>query len=143
MDDGRAWAAALLQGGGLGIYGDFLFGEYARNGLPATISSFAGPAVSEAERLRLIVGAAAGTLNPFASPEAREASGHTLELQGFRFVKDNTPFANVWYARLALDYLVLWRMQEAISPGYLARYEANVREREGSDFLVAPTDAVQ
>jgi hypothetical protein len=109
----------------------------------AAWASTATSCSARAERLRLIVGAAAGTLNPFASPEAREASGHTLELQSFRFVKDNTPFANVWYARLALDYLVLWRMQEAISPGYLARYEANVREREGSDFLVAPTDAVQ
>lgn len=142
-DRAETWAAALLQGGGLGIYGDFLFGEYSRSGMPATISSFAGPAVSELERLRLVVGAAAGTLNPLATDDKRETSKQTLEQQGFRFVKDNAPFANVFYARLALDYLVLWRLQEAISPGYLERYEQNVREREGSEFWLAPTDAVQ
>jgi hypothetical protein len=143
LDRPETWLAALLQGGGMGIYGDFLFGEYARSGMPATISSFAGPSVSELERLRLVVGAAAGTLNPLTTDEKRDASKQVLEQQGFRFIKDNTPFANIFYTRLALDYLVLWRLQEAISPGYLARYEANVREREGSDFLISPTDAVQ
>lgn len=143
LDDPRTWGAAMLQGGGMGIYGDFLFGEYSRSGMPATISSFAGPSISELERLRLVVGAAAGTLNPFSSPEKREDAGRQFEQQGFRFVKDNTPFANVFYTRLALDYLVLWRLQEAISPGYLQRYEDGVREREGSEFLVSPTEAVQ
>lgn len=136
-----AWAAALLQGGGLGLYGDFLFGEYARNGMPATLSSFAGPAVSELERLRLVVGAAAGTLNPFAASTDREQSGHVFEQQGFNLVKNNLPFANIWYTRLALDYLVMWRLQEAISPGYLARYEQNTKAQTGSDFWLHPTSA--
>lgn len=143
LDRPEAWAAALLQGGGLGLYGDFLFGEYARNGMPATLSSFAGPAVSELERLRLVVGAAAGTLNPLTDAASREKSGKVLENQGFRMVRDNIPFGNVWYTRLALDYLVLWRLQEAISPGYLRRYEQGVEQREGSGFLVHPTEAAK
>ncbi len=142
LDNPGLWPAALLQGGGLGLYGDFLFGEYARSGMPATLSSFGGPAVSELERLRLVVGAAAGTLNPMATSMEREKSRQTFENQGFRAVRDNMPFGNIWYTRLALDYLVLWRIQEAISPGYLQRYEKGVREREGSDFLVSPSEAV-
>lgn len=142
LDNPGLWPAALLQGGGLGIYGDFLFGEYNRAGLPATITTFGGPAVSELERLYQIVGAAAGTLNPMASPAQRDKARFKLENQGFRFVRDNMPFGNVWYTRLALDYLILWRIQEAISPGYLRRYENNAREREGSDFLVSPAETV-
>ena len=53
----------------------------------------------------------------------------------------NIPLVNLWYTRLALDYLVLWRLQEAVSPGYLARYESRVRNQEGGDFIVAPTSA--
>lgn len=140
LDQPQAWGAALLQGGGLGIYGDFLFGEYSRSGLPATLSSFGGPAISELERLRLVVGAAAGTLNPFADAESRAESFEQFEQQGFRAVKDNLPFANVFYTRLALDYLIMWRLQEAVSPGYLQRFEDGVREREGSEFFVSPTE---
>ncbi len=44
MDDAKLWGAALLQGGGLGIYGDFLFADinHYGGGLAAT---FAGPVI--------------------------------------------------------------------------------------------------
>jgi hypothetical protein len=38
--------AALAQGGGLGIYGDFLFGEVSRMGA-GLVSTAGGPALSE------------------------------------------------------------------------------------------------
>lgn len=130
---GSLFIASLLQGGGLGLYGDFLFGEANRNGLPATLSSFAGPAVSDAERLFAIVNKAVwGDADEKADAGADAA----------KFAVASAPGANLWYSRWALDYLVLWRMQEAMSPGYLERWENRTEKREGSGFLVDPSEAV-
>jgi hypothetical protein len=130
---GSLFIASLLQGGGLGIYGDFLFGEANRNGLPATLSSFAGPAVSDGERLFAIVNKAVWG----DEDEKADAGGDAV-----KFAISSAPGANLFYTRWALDYLVMWRMQEAMSPGYLERYERRTREREGSDFLVDPSQAI-
>lgn len=130
---GALFLAAMLQGGGLGIYGDFLFGEANRSGLPATASAFAGPAVSDAERLFQIVN------------QAVHGDWDDKADAGADFVKWGVmmaPGANLFYTRWALDYLVLWRMQEAMSPGYLDRYERRIERREGAGFLVDPSEAV-
>ena len=130
---GKLFLASLLQGGGLGLYGDFFFGEASRNGMPATLSAFAGPAVGEAEKLRGIM---ADLIS--GDPERLE----DVPAAGFRFVKDNTPFLNLFYARTALDYLLLYRIQEAISPGSVARYEDRVEEQTGAGFIISPSEAI-
>jgi hypothetical protein len=126
----KVMVASLLQGGGLGIYGDFLFGEANRGG-NSFWATLGGPAVGELEKLAQITKAG--------------LSGDTDDLPAdlIRLGVSNTPFVNLWYSRLALDATVLWRLQEALSPGYLQRYEDRVRERENADFLIAPTDIVQ
>ncbi len=130
---GNLFIASLLQGGGLGIYGDFLFGEANRSGLPATLSSLAGPAVSDAERLFQIVNKAV-----WGDDEDRADAGGDL----VKFGVSSTPGANIWYTRWLMDYLVLWRMQEAMSPGYLERYEKRIEKQTGARFIVSPSEAV-
>lgn len=127
--DGGLFVASMLQGGGLGIYGDFLFGEANRNGLGFSVGSLAGPAVSELEAAAQIVRAA--------------ISGDTEDLPAdiVRLGVRNAPFVNLWYTRLALDYTILWRLQEALSPGYLERYQRRVEDQENTRFLVEPTSA--
>lgn len=127
---GKVMLASLLQGGGLGIYGDFLFGEANRGG-GSLWATLAGPSVGEAEKLFSIMSA------------AKRSEWDDVGADTVRFGVSNTPFVNLWYSRLALDYLVLWRLQEAISPGYLSRYEDRVRERENSDFIISPSEVVQ
>ena len=123
---GELFMASLLQGGGLGIYGDFLFGEANRNGLGFTIGSLGGPAVSELERLATII--------------RKTASGDPDQLEDvpadlINGVKANTPFLNLFYVRAALDYLVFYRMQEAVSPGSVERYEKRVEKDTGAGFI--------
>lgn len=133
----KIWAASLAQGGGLGIYGDYLFGEQNRNGLEFTLSSVAGPAVGDLEQVAQIVRQAThgGAIN--------EKTGQSrIEPELMRLGASNIPLVNLWYTRLALDYLVLWRMQEAVSPGYLRRYENRVTGEEGGRFIVPPTSAM-
>lgn len=131
--------AAMLQGGGLGIYGDFLFGEYNRFG-GSPLGTLGGPAVGEAERM----------LQMFADLRDGEDSHgegyratHDIGANAFRFALGNTPFVNLWYTRAALDYTIFWRMQEALSPGWATRYEERVHEQTGSDLWLSPVDAVE
>lgn len=127
------FTASLLQGGGLGIYGDFLFGEANRNGLGFTIGALGGPAVSELERMATII--------------RKTASGDPGQLEDlpadiFRGVKANTPFLNLFYVRSALDYLVFYRIQEALSPGSVERFEKRLERESGAGFIVSPSEAI-
>lgn len=130
---GKLFMASLLQGGGLGIYGDFLFGEANRNGMGFSIGSLGGPAVSEAERLATI-------LRKGLSGDPDQIEDIPADL--LRGAKANIPFANLFYTRAALDYLIWYRLQEAVSPGSVARYEKRVEKEQSSEFFVSPGDFV-
>ena len=129
--DPKTWTAALVQGGGLGIYGDFLFGEENRQGAAASLSSFGGPTLSDAEQVASLVRHAVHGDDPAWLGEAT------------RFGTTHLPLVNLWYTRLALDYMIMWRLQEATSPGYLQRYEERVREKQGTDFWLHPSMVAQ
>jgi hypothetical protein len=135
--DLKVWDAAMVQGGGLGIYGDFLFGDHNRQGVGFTLSAFAGPTLSDAEKVaQLVYRSIHGDGTDGSFFEQRQNVGG----QAVKFGSSQIPMVNLWQTRLALDYLVLWRMQEAASPGYLERYESRVRQ-DGGDFWLAPTSA--
>lgn len=116
--------AAFLQGGGLGILGDFLFGEYNRFGGGA-LSTLAGPTIGDV----------AGTVDLWSKMLAGEAKVG----DAFRFSLNHTPFLNLYYVRPVMDYLILNRIQETLSPGSLRRHEANVRKEQGNDFFFPPS----
>ena len=122
--DPKTIAAAMVQGGGAGIYGDFLFGQYSRNGNRA-LETLAGP----------VLGTTAEVANLWAKLRAGDAdAGDALRL-GI----SNTPFANLFYTRIALDYLFLYDVQEAIAPGTLRRMEQRVQRDNGQTFLWSPS----
>lgn len=119
----KVFQAALLQGGGLGIYGDFLFGEANRFGNGA-LETFAGPGLSTA----------ASVVNLWQKAIRGEAgAGEALSL-----AIQNTPFANLFYLKAALNYALFYRIQESINPGYLRRMEKRAEEENAQTFLVSP-----
>jgi hypothetical protein len=130
------WGAALAQGAGLGIYGDFLLGEKNRNDIASPIASMAGPTLGDAERIAQVLveathgGAVSATTGRSAIP------GQLVHI-----ASSNIPVVNNFYTRLALDYLILWRLQEWTSPGYLQRYQSEVERQQGHSFIVPPTSA--
>ena len=132
----KIWTAALAQGGGLGIYGDFLFGEQNRNGGDFSWSQLGGPLLSDSEQVAKVVQQA------IAGGDVSETTGRSpMPGELIRLGSRNVPLINLWYSRLALDYFVLWRLQEAASPGYLQRYQNRVENQEGRHFWLAPTAA--
>lgn len=126
-DDGELrWktiAAAMAQGGGLGIYGDFLFAEYNRfgRGLAETL---AGPPL--------------GDLSELISLLEQVKNGEPRASRFLNFAVGMTPFVNLWYTRAAVDYLFLHSLRESVSPGWLARQRRRMREQYGQDLLVEP-----
>ncbi len=132
-DYAKLVAAAMAQGGGLGLYGDFLFGDSSRMG--------AGPVMS-------LFGPTAGTLDDVAKEvqqlrkwilEGDERAGKDARSGALGLVRDNTPFINMFYTRAAMDYFVWYRLQEAMNPGYLARYEQRMRRENDTTFMISPT----
>jgi hypothetical protein len=125
--DAKTWAAAFVQGGGAGIYGDFLLGETNRFG-GGLLQTAAGPTL--------------GTIDDLHDLKNRLQNGDDSAAAALRVAIGNTPFANLFYTRMALDYLFLWRLQESINPGYLRRMERRVEKENGQTFLVRPSEMV-
>lgn len=123
-DNPKTFLAAAVQGGGLGIFGDFLFGEANRFG-SGPVMSMAGPVAGSADQVITFF--------------QKARSGDAKAGDAFRLAMDHTPFINLFYARPVLNYLILNQIQESLSPGSLHRYEKNVRKNQGNDFLIPPS----
>jgi len=126
--DKKTWVAAMLQGGGLGLYGDFLFGEFNRFG-GGLIPSAAGPT--------------AGAIEDFAGVWAALRDGKDFYSKLLRAGKSNAPFLNLFYTKAALDYLIVYQAQEMMNPGYLRRMERRVRKGNNQEFWLPPSQAVR
>ena len=114
-------AAAMVQSGGAGIYGDFLFASSSRFGR-SPLETFTGPAVGELGKLADIIVNAKN-----AEPRASQITGFALS---------NTPFLNLFYVRPALDYLILNSLRESVSPGTLRRQNRRVREEFNQGYIL-------
>ena len=125
--DAKAFVAAALQGGGLGIYGDFLFGEANRFG-GGTLGTIAGPSI----------GAITQAVDTLQMARFGDATGADF----INLAKGNIPFANLFYVKGALDYLLWYQLQEMVNPGYLRRMERRVKRENNQTYWLPPTSMV-
>lgn len=125
-NDYKTWMAAMTQGGGFGIMGDFMFGEVSRFG-NKPLETLAGPTL----------GTAANALDLWA----KIRSGDDAASSALRLAQNNTPFLNLFYTRIAMDHLFLWSVQEAMNPGSLRRTEQRIQKENGQKFLVKPSQS--
>lgn len=110
---------AMTQGGGLGIYGDFILGEHDRFGR------------SPAETA---LGPVAGTGGDIVKLLNKAIRGEADAAEGLRFAVQNTPFLNLFYTRPILDYFVLHPIYESLKPGYTARIQREAEKRYGQGY---------
>lgn len=133
----NVWAAAAMQSGALGLYGDFLFGEYNRFG-QSPLETAAGPTIGTAsDAWKLLSGAIHTKTDRFGNMRPQTSLGDVV-----RFAGSNTPYVNLFYTRAAFDYLVLWHLQEMASPGYLRRSERNLQNQTGQSYIIPPSSVV-
>lgn len=126
--------AALAQSGGLGIFGDFLFGETSRMGA-GLISTAAGPVVSDADQLLRIFNRFRADLVPgegsaFGGHHRTGAFGDIWPDLAHMAVR-HVPFANLVYLKGALDYMLWYHLYEAASPGYWERTNRRLEKEQG------------
>jgi hypothetical protein len=126
------WGAAMLQGGGLSIFGDFLFAELNRydRGLAETI---AGPVVGLAQDLKnLTIGNMQQMVNGQDTNVASEALG---------FASRYMPGASVWYIRGALERTVIDQVRMMIDPDAKKRMrdlEKKYKKERGQEYWWRP-----
>lgn len=129
MGDGKFWMAALFQGGGLGIFGDFFSAEQSRvgGGLAETLS---GP----------VIGALGDVIGPVASNiTAAVQGGNTfVGRDAANFVRMNTPFlSSAWYARTAYSRLVADNLQAFLDPEAELLFRRRLK-RQAKDYGTRP-----
>jgi hypothetical protein len=123
-DAANVTMAAMAQGGGAGLYGDFLFGQKNRFG-DGALASELGPTFGTMEdAINLFQGLRDGT--------AKASDGLSLAVS-------NTPFLNLFYVKLAMDTLIIHRLQDVMNPGYTHRYVRNVKKQNDQTFWLSPT----
>lgn len=128
MDDPRFWGAALLQGGGLGIFGDFITSTESRfgSGLGETL---AGPVVGLASDI--------GGLGWEAFKEAPNYGRQTTKM-----LKRYLPGGSLWYSRLAFERTMLDQMQLWLDPDADEAFDRMERhaEKTGQEHWWEPGD---
>lgn len=131
MDNVKFWISAMLKGGALGLYGDFLFSEETQRG-NSPLASMLGPVIGFGEE---ILGLTQG--NILKSALGKETS---FGADAVKLIKGITPGANLWYTKAATDHIFFNRMQEFVSPGYLDRMESRSKKVYGQEFWWKPQD---
>jgi len=127
----KFWASAFLQGGALGIYGDFLYSVNQTRYGSGPIEMMMGPTVGPLLEL--------GIVQPLtAAKKAIEGKETHFLAQEFQDLKGFAPGGNIWYAKAALDHLVFQQVMEALSPGYLSSIRSRTMREYGQDWWWTP-----
>jgi hypothetical protein len=120
--------ASLLQGGGLGIYGDFLFGEMRSRFGQTPLSTFLGPT--------------AGVIEDVMEMYGKTMEGDFEGSDAFNTLINNTPAINLFYTRMVTDYLILHNLREMANPGYLRRLEKRIEKDQAQSYIISPSKVI-
>lgn len=131
VEFGKIMADGLVRSGGLGFYGDFLFGQVLENRqgqdpLTALLGPTAG-FVSDTFKL-------AGSLKTSA------VDGENFsKAQAIKYFKSYTPGVNTLNNHFATSYLanrlIFNKIQEGLNPGYLRKYEKSLKTNADKEFI--------
>jgi hypothetical protein len=114
--------AGFLRGGAASIYGDFLLGEWSRHGQQAA---------------EMLLGPTVGQINQVTEiwADLTHMKGRAATASLARMARNNLPFGNMIYTKAAIDYLVFYRFQEWLNPGYLERMERTMKDKQGTEII--------
>ena len=105
--DPATWGAALLQGGGMGIYGDFLFANSNRQG-GGLAQTIAGPMWDRAGAVK--------DLTWGNAVQMYEGKPTRFAAEAMKVVRQNTPGQNLWFLGLAYNRMFADQVQSMVDP---------------------------
>jgi hypothetical protein len=115
---------SFVQGGGGGIYGDFLMSEIQNQYGNGIFETALGPTASDIKKFIDMV----KTMN-----EPKKAGKKFLEL-----AEGHTPFINLYYTKAAYDYLIGYQIKEYLDPGFFKRMKDRNEENRGQTYYFKP-----
>jgi len=130
----RYWVNAMVYGGGLGIFGDFLFADHNRYG-SSPMKAFAGPVVGFIDDLLKLT---AGNVMELVTGEKTNAGREMAN-----FIRRYTPGSNLWYTRLVFERIFMDTMEKLINPDFSSDTRRDVNRlssRSGQDYWWSPGD---
>jgi len=126
------WHEAALQGGALGLYGDFIKEGFSRSGTSLTEAALGPMGSIPAALQRLTSGARRAAEN---GEHTNFGSALASDIQRF------TPGNNLWYGRLLFQRYLFDNIRKQVDPDYghsFARMRENAMKLKGQDFYWAP-----
>ena len=133
--DGAFLFAAMMQGGGLGIFGDFIdasgVGNKSRFG-NSVMATAMGPGASLVED---VVGLGVSSFDFATDPFTGDDTN--LGREAARFMQRYTPGNNLWYGRLLFERLLFDNLQEMTDPKAKQnrkKYERKIKTERGQDY---------
>lgn len=115
---------ALIAGGGLGIYGDFIINEIQNEYGNSIFETIAGPTASDVNKIIDII----SNIN-----DPKKAGKKFVQL-----AEGNVPFLNLYYSKAAYDYLLGYQIKEFLDPGYFERIRQRNEEKRGQTHYLKP-----
>tara|TARA_R110000796_G_scaffold85448_2_gene185428 strand:+ start:235 stop:2736 length:2502 start_codon:yes stop_codon:yes gene_type:complete len=115
---------ALIAGGGLGIYGDFIINEIQNEYGNSIFETIAGPTASDVSKIIDII----SNIN-----DPKKAGKKFVQL-----AEGNVPFLNLYYSKAAYDYLLGYQIKEFLDPGYFERIRQRNEEKRGQTHYLKP-----
>lgn len=135
MTSPKFWLKAFSQGGGAGFMGDIILSDTTEDrGQFDTLGKLAlGPTFTSASELLELT---KGNVD-----EAIAGKDTHIGAEALKFARSHLPYVNLWYAKAALDHLLLHGIQETLSPGYLQRVQNKAQKDWGQEYWWKPGEA--
>ena len=121
MTDPKFWAAAHLQGGGLGIFGDFLHSNQSRFGSSFT-KTLVGPGFGLLDDITKLT---LGNLQQLVAGKDTNISADMIQ-----FMRRYTPGTSVWYLRALYERTILDQLQKILDPKAYKKFRNQMKRRE-------------
>jgi hypothetical protein len=126
MNTPQFWGAAMLQGGGLGILGDFFYARTARNEKSAPIAAIGPTGQLLSDAFDLTAGEVGDLATASQHPKRHDA-------EAARIAHDLTaymPGASLWWARTAYDRMIIDQLEQRMDPDAKRRFARAAREAQ-------------
>lgn len=136
MTEGKFWARAMAQGGGMGYLGDLIFKdptEQRGNTVEQTVGTVLGPTAGAAAGL-------AGDLIVANAWEAAKGKDTKAGAETLRWVNSQLPGQSLWWSRGVWEHAFLFQAQEALNPGYLSRMKQRAQKDWGQGYWWDPAE---
>ena len=128
----RYWLNAIVYGGGLGIFGDFLFSDQNRYG-GSLSKTVAGPVTSFlGDAINLTIGNAIQLGTGEKTNAGRELAA---------FIQRYTPGGSLWYGRLVFERIIMDTLERLINPDFNSDNRRNIKKlkkRTGQEYWWSP-----